>query len=163
IAKNLNIPDDVLEITLKCGTPRFHNQVAWARQYLVWEGFLEDNTRGIWTLSQEGYKKHLTEEQARKIVQKWVEIHSKARKEKTKKQIIEEQEEEKPEEVEHIYAPTLLEILQSVSPKGFENVCKRLLREHGFEHVEVTGGSHDGGIDGYGTLPDRNLQPRKRK
>src|SRR5690606_22407613 len=36
--------------------------------------------------------------------------------------------------------------------EGFENICKRLLREHGFENVEVTGGSHDGGIDGYGTL-----------
>jgi restriction system protein len=42
--------------------------------------------------------------------------------------------------------------LQNVTPKGFENICKRLLREHGFENVEVTGGSHDGGIDGYGTL-----------
>jgi restriction system protein len=26
------------------------------------------------------------------------------------------------------------------------------LREHGFENVQVTGKSHDGGIDGYGTL-----------
>ncbi len=83
---------------------------------------------------------------------KWVEIHSKARKEKNQKQIIEEQEDEQPELVEHTFTPTLIEILQSVSPKGFEDICKRLLREHGFENVEVTGGSHDGGIDGYGTL-----------
>ena len=27
-----------------------------------------------------------------------------------------------------------------------------MLRESGFENVEVTGKSHDGGIDGYGTL-----------
>ncbi|MCU0388214.1 MAG: restriction endonuclease, partial [Chitinophagaceae bacterium] len=33
-----------------------------------------------------------------------------------------------------------------------ENICKELLREHGFEKVEVTGKSHDGGIDGYGVL-----------
>jgi restriction system protein len=152
IAKNLNIPDNVLEETIKSGTLRFANQVAWARQYLVWEGLLEDNTRGIWTLTQKGDSTHLSSEQARNIFLKWVDIHAKARKEKSQKEIVEEQEEEKPEDIEHIYTPTLLDILQSLTPKGFENICKRLLREHGFENVEVTGGSHDGGIDGYGTL-----------
>jgi restriction system protein len=152
IAKNLNIPDSVLEETIKSGTLRFANQVAWARQYLVWEGLLEDNLRGIWTLTQEGNKTHLTDEQARKVFLKWVEIHAKARKEKSKKEIVEEQEEDKPEDIEHSFTPTLLDVLQSLTPKGFENICKRLLREHGFENVEVTGGSHDSGIDGYGTL-----------
>jgi hypothetical protein len=37
IAKNLNLPDEVLDETLKSGGSKFHNQVAWARQYLVWE------------------------------------------------------------------------------------------------------------------------------
>lgn len=152
IAKNLQIPDSVLEETMKSGTLRFKNQVAWARQYLVWEGLLEDNTRGVWTLTPLGHKTKLTVEQSRAIFLKWVEIHQKARKDKSKPEIIQDQEEEKPEDIEHTYVPKLLEVLQSVTPKGFENICKRLLREHGFEDVEVTGGSHDGGIDGYGTL-----------
>jgi restriction system protein len=42
--------------------------------------------------------------------------------------------------------------LQSLTPEGFEKICQRLLRESGFEKVIVTGQSHDGGIDGYGTL-----------
>ena len=46
----------------------------------------------------------------------------------------------------------LLSTLRSISPTGFEKVCRELLRESGFENVEVTGGSADGGIDGYGTL-----------
>lgn len=46
----------------------------------------------------------------------------------------------------------LLSTLRAVSPRGFEKVCRELLRESGFENVEVTGGSADGGIDGYGTL-----------
>ena len=75
VAKNLNIPDLVLEETMKSGTSRFANQVAWARQYLVWEGLLEDNTRGIWTLTPTGNKTHLTEQQARQIFLKWVDIH----------------------------------------------------------------------------------------
>ncbi len=135
---------------MKSGILRFQNQVAWARQYLVWEGFLEDNTRGVWTLTPLGYKTHLDESKAREIFLKWVDIHQKARKQKGEKETIEEQEEEKLEIIEPSY--TLLDILQSISPKGFEDICKRLLREHGFENVEVTGGSHDGGIDGYGTL-----------
>jgi len=152
IAKNLNINDNVLEEVMKSGTPRFANQVAWARQYLVWEGLLEENTRGVWTLTDEGRKTILTDEQSRQIFLKWVEIHQKARKNRSKSEIINEQEEVEPENIEHTFTPTLLEVLQSVTPKGFENICKRLLREHGFENVEVTGGSHDGGIDGYGTL-----------
>ena len=137
---------------MKSGILRFQNQIAWARQYLVWEGYIDDNTRGVWTLTPSGYKTELDENKAREIFLKWVDIHQKARKEKSEKEIIEEQEEEKPEVIEPTYIPTLLEILQSISPKGFEDLCKRLLREHGFENVEVTGSSHDGGIDGYGTL-----------
>jgi restriction system protein len=152
IAKNLTIPDNVLEEIMKSGTPRFQNQVAWARQYLVWEGLLEDNTRGIWTLTDKGRNTTLTNDQGRQIFLKWVDIHQKARKDKSKAELITEQEEEDPDNVEHTYTPGLLEILQKVTPAGFENICQRLLREHGFENVEVTGGSHDGGIDGYGTL-----------
>ncbi|MDO9054595.1 MAG: winged helix-turn-helix domain-containing protein [Gallionella sp.] len=40
IATNLNLSDEILDQTLKSGSNRFHNQVAWARQYLVWEGLL---------------------------------------------------------------------------------------------------------------------------
>ena len=48
----------------------------WARQYLVWEGLIDSSRRGIWTLTPEGAKTHLTEEQSRQLVQKWVKIHS---------------------------------------------------------------------------------------
>jgi restriction system protein len=45
-----------------------------------------------------------------------------------------------------------VEVLKSISPIGFEHLCQRLLREIGFEDVEVTQRSHDEGIDGFGTL-----------
>lgn len=152
VAKNLKIPDSILEETTKTGIPKFYNQVAWARQYLVWEGYLDANSKGIWTLTAKGANTTLTENQGREIFLKWVEINQKARKSKLEPETIKEQEEEEPENIEHTLKPNLLEVLQQVTPKGFENICKRLLREHGFENVEVTGGSHDGGIDGYGTL-----------
>ena len=54
IAKNLNLPDKVLDETLKSGGGKFHNQVAWARQYLVWEGLLDSSKDGTWTLTEKG-------------------------------------------------------------------------------------------------------------
>lgn len=46
----------------------------------------------------------------------------------------------------------LLKRIRALPPAGFERLCQRLLRESGFQHVEVTGRSGDGGIDGVGIL-----------
>ena len=46
----------------------------------------------------------------------------------------------------------LLAILKGLPASGFERVCQRLLRESGFEQVQITGKSGDGGIDGHGIL-----------
>ncbi|MBN1996095.1 restriction endonuclease [candidate division KSB1 bacterium] len=152
IALNLNLSDKILDETLKSGANRFHNQVAWARQYLVWEGLLDSSKYGTWKLTEKGKNTKLNEEDAQKIFLKWVAIHQKARKEKSEKDLIKEQEEKDPEEFEKQKSLSLLEVLQSLSPSGFEKIIRELLREHGFENVMVTGSSHDGGIDGYGTL-----------
>lgn len=151
IAENLKLTDKTLDSTLKSGGNRFHNQVAWARQYLVWEGYLDSSKHGTWKLTEKGKKATISEQQAGEIFKKWVDVHQKARKENAK-QIIDEQEENPPEEYEQTSHPELIDILMGLSPSGFEKVCKELLRESGFENVTVTGQSHDGGIDGFGTL-----------
>jgi len=46
----------------------------------------------------------------------------------------------------------LLDVLLMMSPSGFERLVQRILRESGFIHVEVTGQTGDGGIDGHGIL-----------
>ena len=152
IAENLKLSDSILDETLNSETNKFHNQVAWARQYLVWEGLLDSSKHGTWKLTDKGRTTTLNEEQSRELFLKWVKFHAKARKEKSEKTIIEEQEDSKPTDFETDSNSDLLSVLQSLSPKGFEKLCRELLREHGFENVVVTGGSHDGGIDGYGTL-----------
>ena len=152
IAENLNLPDSFLdETTAKIGIPKFHNQVAWARQYLVWEGLLDSSQYGTWKLTPKGKSTHLNEEDASRIFSKWVKIHQKARKEKAEKEEMHDISESTPED-EKPKSTDLLEVLQNLSPSGFEKVCKELLRESGFENVVVTGQSHDGGIDGYGIL-----------
>lgn len=152
IAEILNLSDEMLDETLKSGQKRFHNQVAWARQYLVWEGLLDSSKHGTWKLTEKGKNTTINNEEARKIFLKWVEIHQKTRKKKSDIEIIIDQEEKAPEEYEKETSVDLLQVLQNLSPSGFERISRELLREHGFENVYVTGGSHDGGIDGYGTL-----------
>ncbi len=150
IAENLDLSDEILDAVTGSGQNKFHNQVAWARQYLVWEGLLDSSVRGTWKLTEKGKKTNIDSNSARKLFKKWVDINRKARKESTKNEIIEDQEDSSPQQFE--LSNNLLSILQSLSPLGFEKVCRELLREHGFENVNITGGSKDEGIDGYGTL-----------
>lgn len=152
IAENLSLDDDKRNETLESGQSRYYNQVAWARQYLAWEGLLDTSHHGIWALSPKGEQTTLTDNESREIFLKWVEIHRKARQDKSKKEIIEEQEVSEPDDPQPSKKTDLLQVLQSLTPSGFEKICQRLLRESGFENVIVTGQSHDGGIDGYGTL-----------
>jgi restriction system protein len=152
IAENLGLQDSKLNELLNSGQSRFYNQVAWARQYLAWEGLLDTSQHGIWTLSTKGESTRLNDEQSRAIFLKWVDIHRKTRDGKSEIEIIAEQEQTEPDNIQPQNKTDLLQVLQSLTPQGFEKICQRLLRESGFEKVNVTGQSHDGGIDGYGVL-----------
>ncbi|MFH1217262.1 MAG: restriction endonuclease [Pseudomonadota bacterium] len=155
IAANLKLSDSVLDETLKSGGSKFHNQVAWARQYLVWEGLLDSSKHGTWKLTERGKNTKLSDEESHSLFLKWVAIHQEARKNKTKNSFeksVEDQEENSPDEIDPHSGFSLIDVLRQLPPSGFEKVCRELLRESGFENVEVTGGTADGGIDGYGTL-----------
>lgn len=149
ISDNLQIEESKLEEVLKSGQTRFYNQVHWARQYLVWDGLLDGSQRGVWALTEKGYKTSLTDAESRALFLKWVKIHADARK-KT-----DEENQDSPDETEATsddHRHLLLEVLKKVTPEGFERICARLLRESGFEKVNVTGGPKDEGIDGIGIL-----------
>jgi len=152
IARKLDLSQEFTESTVKSGANRFRTQVAFARQYLVWEGFLDDGTRGVWKLTPLGWKTELNVEQAR-VLSRERNLALKA----TSQQklgpttpIPPLEEDAVPVEVAQEFH--LLDILKALPPYGFELICGRLLREHGFEEVEVTQRSRDGGIDGYGLL-----------
>ncbi len=152
VAKNEKVGPAALEATNKNGGSRFYNQVAWARQYLVWEELLDPSTRGTWTLTKKGWDTKLNYDEARKLFLKWVAINQKARESVSQDQIIEEQEREKPETFEVHKQLDLLQVLRKLTPRGFEQVCGLLLRESGFENVVVSGRTGDGGFDGTGRL-----------
>ena len=43
-------------------------------------------------------------------------------------------------------------LLRELTANGFERLCQRVLREVGFEELQVRGRSGDGGVDGVGIL-----------
>jgi restriction system protein len=153
IARDLKLSDSVQNDLLKSGTPRFPNQVAWARFYLTREGLLDSSKRGVWSLTEKGRPTQLSQENAHGVFLKWVRVFQEERKRRKG---------EAPETAEDATGPSepgpatyrerLLELLLGLPSDGFERLCQRLLREAGFVEVHVTGRSGDGGIDGHGTL-----------
>jgi len=76
IQELLKVPDSVLAEKMGgSGQSRFYNEVAWARQFLVWEGLVESPVRGTWALTAEGQKTFLDEQHAQGIAKKWAERH----------------------------------------------------------------------------------------
>lgn len=152
IARALRLPASVTEATNKNNVNRFYNQVAWARQYLVWQGLLDDGVRGMWKLTPLGWKTRLDQAAAAKLASERNRIQRSARpSEVASLAPVSSGKDETlaPEETQQL---DLLNVLRALPPRGFELICVRLLREHGFEDVEATQVSRDGGIDGYGRL-----------
>ncbi len=135
------------------GQPRFKNQVAWARFYLTKEGLLGASKRGVWSLTERGRATTLTYEQAHDIFRRWVAIfQAQRRANASSATTMVESSFEETEATITDYRTAILEIMRNLPPAGFERLSQRLLREAGFTHVEVTGQSNDGGIDGHGIL-----------
>lgn len=154
VARLAKVPDDKRFAKLDGGSLRYPNQVAWARQYLVWEGYLASPKRGLWMLTPTAQSKKLSYDDARTIFQKWVAIHANRR--QTTKPTTPTGPAEAPtpdaEPAPESYKEEILSHLQSIPPEEFERFCADLLRHLGMERVQVTGGRGDKGIDGEGYL-----------
>lgn len=157
IAEKERVPAAKREELLKGGDERFHNQVQFARQYLVWEGLIDKSRKGIWSLTPLGARTRLTDEEARKIFSKWGRFYAAAKAKAKGKEVKEKLEPVEPEvidlfAVEKVESVGLLNVLRGLSPTGFEHFCRHLLLAYDFENVTVTKRSRDGGIDGEGIL-----------
>lgn len=144
---------------LKSGGNMAENEVAWARSDLREIGLFDGSIRGVWKLTEEGWKTHVANlEEARKLRDKAREI----RKERFKLAKLEaaevDLEEKAPSEDEEPgTGSSLIDTIRTLPPTGFERLCQRILRESGFADVTVTGKSGDGGIDGHGVLQINEL------
>lgn len=125
---------------------KFVYNLAWTRTHLRIYELIENSSRGIWSLTSKG-------QETINVDIKKIKRHNQKFK-KTNNIKIELSTAVVPEfdyGVGH-WQTELLEYLKTISPDAFERLSQRLLRESGFTHVEVTGKTGDGGIDGKGML-----------
>lgn len=128
------------------------DRMSWARSYLKYPGFVDNPKRGVWVLTEDGRAAaaHGNEADIRKAVAKA--YNSLQSRRAAERKAATAGHAGQPEGDETAWSDQLLAKLQSIEPAAFERLCQRLLREHGFIRVEVTGKSGDGGIDGQGVL-----------
>lgn len=124
----MNIPEAILNImhgeTLQT---ELTYQLAWVRTMLKNQGLIENSKRGVWSIvNMDNVEFLLKKEGDRTLIDR-----------------INQQLEEDENWKEKIISV----ILNKVTPSGFERLIQRFLREKGFEQVEVTGRTNDGGID----------------
>lgn len=119
-------------------------RLAWARTYLKKYGLLENSSRGVWALTNEG--REVTE-----VDTKDVRRHVRHLEKTISNEPSADDEETNPDD-ESAWQQEALEALLAMDPSAFERLVQRLLRESGFIQVEVTGKSGDGGIDGKGIM-----------
>jgi restriction system protein len=169
IAQTLKLSEEERTVTNKNGYPRFENEIAWARSYLVKTGYLDSPSRGVWRLTDKGKDAHLDGPDIDLIWRRVMELNALAKVPSgTAMEVtagaIPEREPSVPEEEDEVIAPSpqtspysdhrpaLIALIRSMTPAGFEEFCSELLERVGVEDVQTTRHSKDGGIDGTGRL-----------
>ncbi|MGI1968903.1 restriction endonuclease [Shewanella baltica] len=123
-------------------------RLAWARTYLKKAGYLENSSRGVWALTEKA--KLAPDIDSREIVNSVRSLDKTVSQDSNDPVDPATSFDESPEEV-LAWRERLHHILiDEMSPDAFERLTQRMLRESGFVHVEVTGRTGDGGIDGKG-------------
>jgi restriction system protein len=151
VAELLDLPEDIVAIPHnpeKSNQTEFQYRLAWARTYLKQYGLIENSSRGVWAISPD--KRQVETIDPQEIVRAVRETHRTQRAAKAPEESETPEENDVPEET-RTWREDLHHVLtQEITPDAFERLIQRLLRESGFVHVEVTGKSGDGGIDGKG-------------
>lgn len=152
VATLLNLTDEQVNEIHRGSTRKLTYRLAWAKNYLKRYGLLENSSRGVWSLTEEGKKTKSIDKSI--VKRKVVAIDKQERLLKGKIKTPETLDEhEGGEEIQKFtWQEEIIGELQNISPSAFERLCQRLLRELGFQNVEVTGQTNDGGIDGIGML-----------
>lgn len=117
-------------------------RLLWARSVLKRVGAVENSSRGVWAITEEG--RSLTQQDVKGIPARYKKLLD------AEKAAKEDQPDDDSDEPVHDWKSELLVTVMAMSPDAFERLASRLLREAGFTELKVTGKSGDGGIDGTG-------------
>ncbi|MGI9296465.1 MAG: restriction endonuclease [Gammaproteobacteria bacterium] len=164
------------------GSESVKNPIRWGRQRLVYLGYLrEDSAYGYWELSGKGRDADIESVDSEKMMRESNQMIAEKRQQRDRSgrdalsgvqssdllrsaepQLEADNAESRtPPSDEDQLREALLAKLRDLSPGGFERICARLVREMGFEDVEGTPLSRDGGIDGFGVLVLNPLAKRR--
>ena len=145
VSEILNLSEEDQNDIHRGNTTKVGYRCAWARNYLKRYGIVESSERGVWRLTTKGLN---TQTVVKEDVKKFVRALN-----NTNISIDElASEGQEPNSSQSTWQENLITEIYNLSPKAFEQLSQRLLREAGFIQVEVTGRSGDGGIDGKGIL-----------
>jgi restriction system protein len=155
----LHVPDDERAERTKSGALRVDNQVHWARNYLVWAGLLDSSKRGRWQLSNQGWALPLEDQNHDSALALFRRVRTEHANEWGQTPLDDDADPEQPpapidasESDEVTLADAMRATVLSLSPAGFENLCKRLLTELGLMQLRTVGQAGDRGIDIEGHL-----------
>lgn len=147
LAEVLHLSNEEVEEVHRGNTTKLSYRAAWAKNYLKRLGLIENTSRAVWVLTPEGRKtKEIDREESKKIVKSLSGVKKQAAKDEPTIQAVSD------ELSELSWSDELIELIKKLDPSAFERLSQRLLRELGFNNVEVTGKSGDGGIDGVGVI-----------
>lgn len=149
VVERMKFSDDQLSVPHnpdKGSLTEIEYRLAWARTYLKKFGVLENSSRGIWALTAKGRE---TEEVDPQVVRRFVAEQSRLQRESNTSIEVDDQDDL---DIAESWRDQLMATMLAMSPDAFERLTQRILRESGFLHVEVTGRSGDGGIDGKGII-----------
>ena len=149
IAADLGLPEAVTQVPHGRGSAtELAYRLGWARTHLKNYGMLDNSARGIWSFTPLGETTATVDpgEVMRFVQDKYRQRTDDGTPEPGP------QLKDFPDDAGDSWREVLMGSLRNMPPDAFERLCQRLLRESGFEEVEVTGRPGDGGIDGRGLI-----------
>lgn len=152
VGELLQVPEAILEVPHnpeKSNQTEFQYRLAWARTYLKKFGLIDNSSRGVWVISPD--KRDVDTFDPQEVVRVVRDSFRRTREFKDD-ELSPGDEMELPEENQSWRLQLHKLLTEDIDASAFERLVQRLLRESGFIHVEVTGRSGDGGIDGKGIV-----------
>lgn len=151
VATDMDLDQAILDVVHGDGPQsEFAYQCGWARTRLKRIGAVDNSAHGVWAITEAGRRIGSSDEVSELDRRRQEAYRSGSR--DAPAQAVDEDEHAGEATAGDSWQAALLEVLRRIEPSAFERLCQRLLREHGFRRVEVTGRSGDGGIDGTGIL-----------
>ena len=149
VTADLGLPEDVTQVPHGRGSAtELAYRLGWVRTHLKNYGMLDNSARAIWSFTPKGESAETVDPGE---VMRFVQDKYRQRTDDGAPGPA-PQPADFPDDAGDSWRAVLMETLRSMPPAAFERLCQRLLRESGFEEVEVTGRPGDGGIDGRGLI-----------